>query len=246
MTTGMDGPAEPASRARPGRLLVLGANGPSGRLVVQQALDRGLHVRASTRRPDTFPLEHDRLDLAGGDATDPSVMEAAVRGCDAVISVIGSAYTRKPVNVYSASARALVAAAEAHTMRRVIVVTSAEVAPESAHQGRFVTDRIVYPLLRNVVGRTVYDDMTQMENLIRRAAFDWTIVRPPGLTSTPGPGYAAAETHIPGAYCARSDLATFLVDQLTDTAYHRKVAAVSSPGLRVNAIQTIRREVLKR
>jgi len=246
MSNGTEGPIKASPPAQAGRVLVLGANGPSGRLVVQQALDRGLTVRASTRRPAAFPIEHERLELAGGDATDPAVTDAAVSGCGAVISVIGSAYTRKPVSVYSASARALIAAAETLAVRRVIVVTSAEVAPESAHQGRFVTDRIVYPLLRYVVGRTAYDDMTRMEHLIRTTALDWTIVRPPGLTDTPGTGYASSETHIAGTYCARNDLAGFLLDQLDDTTYLRKVAAVASPGLHVSTIQTIRREVLKR
>jgi putative NADH-flavin reductase len=246
MADGSDGTSAAEERAQVERVLVLGANGPSGRLVVQQALDRGLGVKASTRRPEAFPIDHDRLEVVGGDATDPTVMDSALAGCDAVVSVIGSAYTRKPVSVYSASARALIAACRTHAVRRVILVTSAEVAPESAHQGSFVTDRIVHPVLRHLVGRTVYDDMTRMEHLVRTTALDWTIVRPPGLTDAPGIGYASSETRIAGAYCARADLAAFLLDQLDDTTYLRAVAAVTSPGLRVSTIRTIRREVLKR
>lgn len=37
-----------------------------------------------------------------------------------------------------------------------------------------------------------------------------------------------------------------LLDQLDDTHYLRKIAAVATPGLKVNVAQTIRREFLKR
>ena len=193
------------------RVLVLGANGPSGRQTVRQALDRGFEVEALTRHPEAFPIRHERLHVVAGDATDPATMDAAVAACDAVVSVIGTAYTRSPVEVYSASARLLVAAMAGHGVRRLLVVTSAEVAAETALQGRFLTDRVLYPFLRRVVGRTVYDDMERMEAIIRATDLDWTIVRPPGLTDQAGTGYAAAETRVTGGFCARGDLAAFLL-----------------------------------
>ena len=49
-----------------------------------------------------------------------------------------------------------------------------------------------------------------------------------------------------GAYCARDNLATMLLDQLDDHRYLRKVAAVTTPGLHVRTVETIRRELLKR
>ena len=228
------------------RVLILGANGPSGRLTVQQALDRGLGVTALTRHPESFPLRHERLRVFAGDATDPTTIDAAVQECDAVISLIGVAYSRQEVTVYSASARLVVDSMVRHNMKRLIVVTSAEVAAESAVQGRFFNDRVLYPFLRNVVGRTVYDDMHRMEIIVAAADLDWTIVRPPGLTSQPGTGHKAADTHVDGMYCARSDLATFLLDQLESKQFLRHVAAVCSPGLRVSPLRTIRQEVFKR
>ena len=50
------------------RLLILGANGPSGRRTVQQALDRGYAVVALTRHPEAFPISHERREgeVGGG------------------------------------------------------------------------------------------------------------------------------------------------------------------------------------
>lgn len=228
------------------RLLVLGANGPAGRRTVQQALDRGLHVDALTRRPGSFPIEHDRLRVVGGDATDPAVVDAAVAPVDAVISVIGAAFTRQPIEVYSVSARLVVAAMQRHGKRRLLAVTSTGLTPLEERQDPPLLERVLAPLLRRTIGRTAYDDMERMEAIVSASDLDWTIVRPPGLTDEPGTGYAVAEHWIDGAYCARDDLATMLLDELDETRYLHRVAAVSTPGLRVSTVQTIRREILKR
>lgn len=226
------------------RLLVLGANGPTGREVVRQALDRGYDVRALTRRPDSFPVRHDRLRVLAGDATDRNVIDDAVAQTDAVICTIGAKFTWQAVDVYSTSAHLLITAMAKHGRQRLIVVTSSGVAPSQQRHGP--VQKGSYSLMRHTFARTVYDDMTRMESFVTSSDLDWTIVRPPGLTNTPGQGYATQETEIDGSFCARPDLAEMLLDQLTDDRYVRKIAAVTTPGLSVSARQMFVEEVLKR
>lgn len=228
----------------PGRVLVLGANGPTGRHVVQQAVDRGLEVVAVTRNPDAFPIRSGSVRVVGGDATDPAVIDAAIDGCDAVISVIGTAYTWKPVQVYSASARPVVAAMRDRGLRRLVVVTSMG-APRHATEGGLL-QRALMHVWRTTFTRTLYDDMLEMERIVRGSGLDWTVVRPPGLSDDAGAGYAVADTRIAGPAMARSDLAALLLDQLTDDRWIGRIAAAATPGLRLAPIATIRREVLKR
>jgi uncharacterized protein YbjT (DUF2867 family) len=242
----MTAPAKPSSApptARP-RLLVLGANGPTGRRTVRQALARGHEVQALTRHPESFPVRDDRLQVVAGDATDPDVVDAAVAGTDAVVCTIGTAFTRRPVRVYSASARLLVAAMTRHRRRRLVVVTSAGV--DTEHRPASVTARLGRRVMRDVVGRTVYDDMERMERTVTSSDLDWTVVHPPGLTDLPGTGYAVAEDRIDGPMASRDDLAAMLLDQLDDDRFVRRTAAVTTPGLRVGAWHMLRREVLKR
>ena len=231
------------SEHRP-RLLVLGANGPTGRHVVQQALDRGHEVSALTRRPDSFPLRHERLQVLAGDATDRAVIDDAVAQTDAVICTIGAKFTRHVVDVYSTSAHLLITAMAKHDRQRLIVVTSSGVAPAQHRHGP--VQKGSYLLMRHTFARTVYDDMARMESYVTASDLDWTIVRPPGLTNTPGQGYKTRETEIDGAFCARPDLAEMLLDQLTDDRYVRTIAAVTTPGLSVSAPQMFKEEVLKR
>lgn len=229
---------------QPRRLLILGANGPTGRQTVQRALDRGVHVQALTRHPETFPLNHPRLHVIAGDATNPDVVDPAVAATDAVICAIGTKFTRRPVEVYSTSARLLIAAMRRHGRRRLLVVTSSGVQPSQLQKGRL--EKLSYTVMRRYFGRTVYDDMEQMEALVSVSGLDWTIVHPPGLTNESGTGYAVAEDEIRGSFCARADLAEMLLDQLDDDSFVGKVAAVSTPNLQVSAVQMFRQEMLKR
>ncbi|MHA7241327.1 NAD(P)H-binding protein [Arthrobacter sp. TMS1-12-1] len=81
---------ESTSRSLLSRVLVLAANGPSGRKIVQQALERGHRVVALTRNPDMHPFRHKHLVMIGGNASVPAVLDDASARCDQVISIISA------------------------------------------------------------------------------------------------------------------------------------------------------------
>ncbi len=75
-------------------VLVAGASGATGRLVVEQLLNRGVNVRAIVRSPEKFyefQQDHPQLSLIGASILDLSDSEMAqhVDGCDAVVSCLG-------------------------------------------------------------------------------------------------------------------------------------------------------------
>ena len=74
--------------------LVVGASGATGRLLVEQLLDRGENVKAIVRSPDSLPetiKNHDNLTVIHASLLDLSDAELAqyVNGCDAVASCLG-------------------------------------------------------------------------------------------------------------------------------------------------------------
>ena len=72
------------------RILVLGASGSIGRLLVTQALARGHAVTALVREPARLPLAHVDLRTLTGSVLDADSLEEAIEGQDAVISALGS------------------------------------------------------------------------------------------------------------------------------------------------------------
>src|SRR5713101_5411368 len=83
------------------KIVVFGANGPTGQLLTKQALAEGHAVTAVTRHPETFPLRNAHLQVMRGDVFDFSSVEQAVAGQDAVLSTLGVPFSRKPITVYS-------------------------------------------------------------------------------------------------------------------------------------------------
>lgn len=72
------------------RICVVGASGKLGRYLVQHALDRGYEVVGVCREQSVAKLADfaDRITVVAGATDDGAVIERAVRGCDAVLTVL--------------------------------------------------------------------------------------------------------------------------------------------------------------
>ena len=71
------------------KIVVFGAAGATGRIVVQRALEQGHEVTAFDRQTAPLTIQHPKLTLVQGDIINPTQVEAAKAGQDAVISVLG-------------------------------------------------------------------------------------------------------------------------------------------------------------
>ena len=224
------------------KLAVFGANGQTGRLSTALALNAGHEVVAVTRRPREFPLARPGLTVAEGDVLDPSAVAPLVAGVDTVVSMLGVSFTREPVDTYSVGTGNIVAAMRAARARRLVVVSSTAAYPTRRSRAP-LTLRLVEPILTRTIGRTVYDDIRQMESIVRDSGLDWTVVRPSGLFDLPEPtNYVCGELDPVGAFTARIDLAHYLVSLAADSASARRTVIVSTTENTPSLWQMIRRE----
>ncbi|MEV0062427.1 NAD(P)H-binding protein [Nocardia sp. NPDC050718] len=212
------------------RIAVFGANGPTGRLLTGLALAAGHQVTAVTRRPESFPLRHDRLRVAGADVLDPVAVDEVIAGQDAVLSTLGVPAGKEPITTYSQGTAAIVAAMRRHAVHRLAVVSSSGVAPQPYSDGGFLFNRVLLPYVTRAAGRTLYDDMRRMEQLVGDSGLDWTIVRPSGLYHLPAPtDYTVVDGHADGRFTARVDLAAYLLALLDDDRHiHRTVGIITT------------------
>ncbi|MCK9900390.1 NAD-dependent epimerase [Parafrankia colletiae] len=229
------------------RIAVFGANGPTGRLLTEQALAAGHEVAAVTRRPAEFPITHLRLDVVEADAHDRPAVDRAVKGADAVLSTLGVPFTRRPVDVYSAGIHTIDAAMRRHGVRRLVAVSSSATEPHHHADGGFLMNRILQPVLTATIGRTTYADMRRMEEFARASDLDWTIMRPSGLFDAPGvTSYGLQENQAAGIFTSRADLAASMLGQATDIRFLRKFVAVTTSEGAPTLFQMLRREAFKR
>jgi putative NADH-flavin reductase len=228
------------------RIVVFGANGPTGRLLVTQALAAGHEVSAVTRHPEQMPSPQ-HVTVVRADVADAEAVDAAVAGSDAVVSAIGVSYTRKPVTVYSTGTANIVAAMEKHGVRRLVVTGTAAIAPGYRASDSVFFTQVMEPLFMRIPGKTVYEDNRRMEAPIRDSGLDWTIIRACWLFSAPRTSdYKVVEGTIHGMFTARPDLAACLHAQLTDDRYVRRTAGVVTTTGTPSLVRQIWREGIKK
>ena len=139
------------------KIVVFGANGRTGRLASTQALSEGHLVTAVTRHPDAFPIRHERLRVIGGDVFEPSAVEQAVAGQDAVLSTLGVPFSRKPIAVFSQGTAHIAQAMRHHGVRRLVCVSSSATDPLTRYRdtgGGFIFEKVLKPIVIRGINET--------------------------------------------------------------------------------------------
>ena len=203
-------------------IVLLGANGKTGREVLARALSAGDTVTALVRAEGKLSdLSHERLDVHVGSACDPRVLAALLPGHDVVISTLGPRRpTKASTAIYSESARSIVGTMEGSDVNRLLVTSSALLFP---------SDRLLDRALRRLVPHVV-SEARLMEDRIRSSSLDWTIARMGFLTNGATTTYRHAEGERPegGGSISRAAVASFLLTAARQSAHLRQVVGLSA------------------
>lgn len=209
------------------RILVLGGTGPTGQLVIAQALERGHEVTAFTRSPAKFATRTaDRICvLRGALPDDARALSEALRGQDAVISALGVGKSLKPEGLITRSMPVLVDAMKSRGVGRLVFTSAYGV-------GETIRDVPLVPrVLIGLFLKKIYADKAAGEELLRKSDLDWTLVYPVTLTNGARTGgYRVGERlKLRGLpRISRADLADCLLAQVEDRAFLRKGVLVAS------------------
>ena len=160
------------------RITVVGAGGRTGRSLVEQALEHGHEVAAFVRNATRFDMSGERLEVHEGDALDADAVGEAVRGSDAVISVIALVKAEDEPE-YSEATRTIVAAAAAEGVRRIIVTANNDVFGDDEVVGEFAAQAREHRRNRET---------------LKASGLDWTILAAGWVVDEPPGGtYEATE-----------------------------------------------------
>jgi nucleoside-diphosphate-sugar epimerase len=220
-------------------VLVVGASGATGRLLVEQLLERGHFVKVIVRSPDNLSKalrNHDNLSAIQASLLDLSDAELAqhVNGCDAVASCLGHNMSLKglfghPRRLVTDATRRLCTAIKANGPERstkFVLMNTTGNRNRDLEEPISFAEKCVLGLLRRVL--PPHADNEQAADYLRSkighndALIAWTAVRPDGLIDEdavsdydvhPSPTrsaiFNAGET-------SRINVAHFMVDLITD------------------------------
>jgi len=205
------------------KVLVVGAAGRTGRAVVERAVKQGHQVTAFVHSDGGYDAPG--VEVRTGDASDMATMEGAILGQDAVIDTVGGKAPYRHSTLEASVAATVVGAMQRHGVRR-LVVTSMFGEGDSAANAPVYMKILLATFLRGEV-----PDKAAKEATVSGSGLDWVIARPPFLTEKPATGdvriFAAGSREHPHSI-TRSDLAAFMVDQLTSDENLGKAVTIAN------------------
>ncbi len=208
------------------KITIFGGTGRTGAYLVREALDKGLKVTVLVRDPAKMNIADPRLEVIKGDITDANSVASAIKGTDAVLSVLGPT-DNKPTFAVSRGMENILAVMKAGSVKRLVMTAGAGVGdPED--EPKFMNKLMSF--LLKLMAKNVLADMSKAVEMVRSSDLDWTVVRLPMLTDDPKTGKVkvAYVGKGMGSRIARSDIAPFLLDQVEDRTYLRQSPAISN------------------
>jgi len=210
------------------KILVFGATGKTGKLVVQQALENGFDVTAFVRDTSKVLISHPKLNVVKGDVMISSTIDPVMKGHDAVICCLGMPAS-KPGELRSKGTRHIVESMKRSGVAKFICQTSLGYADSKQILANtsFFFKRIIVPLLL----KKTFDEHELQESIIKQTKLSWTIARPGNmtdgkLTGNYKTGFLSDDRSIK-VKISRADTAHFLVRQLYSDDNARRVIGIS-------------------
>jgi uncharacterized protein len=204
------------------KIIVFGATGGIGRLLVAGALEQD-HAVTAFVRPGRLLEPHDSLRIVEGDIFDPQSVGDAIDGHRAVFCALGPGSLKKDP-VLSRTIPLIINGMHFHGVDRIITVGAAgALYPAGKYQAPIFN--LLFGLARLTFLRHPMADQRAQERLLGASDLDYTIVRPPRLTDGQPTGtYRVLPDAMPSSsrHISRADVADFMLQQLKDPRFHRR------------------------
>jgi putative NADH-flavin reductase len=215
------------------KILLFGATGRTGKLILQKALKDGHEVTAIVRDPSK--LKGLDANIIKGTPYDKQTVKKAIDNCDVVISTLNVSRVsdspwsklRLPKDMISRSIQNALEAMRENEVKRIIVMGVLG-ASESWSKMPF--------LFRLVVSsgnlKYAFNDHTRQEELLAKSDRDWTVIRLPMLTEEDGKKETLVkklndDTKL-NRKINRDSVARFILNILKDNNYYKSTVAISN------------------
>jgi putative NADH-flavin reductase len=214
------------------KILLLGATGRTGKLIIAEAIKRGHKISAIARDPEK--LKDFAIDITKGTPYDYETVENAIIGCDAVISTLNVsrktdnpwAKLTSPKDMISFSASNAIKAMEKEGIKRFVAIGA-------LGAGRsWKTSPAILKLVISLSNlKFAFRDHGKQEEILENSAIDYTVCRAPmlsdkynatGAVATPE-GSKPANTVL-----SRNSAAEFFLDIIEKKEHIREIISLAN------------------
>lgn len=203
------------------KIIIFGASGKTGTLLVQQALSAGHHVTAYVRKASSVTIEHPELEVVVGNLNDTQKLKDVISGADVCISALGGGSLTKRTPELVEGIANIVTTMENAGIQRFIYLSSI-----GAGESRFLMAQPIRFLIVSLFLRVPLADHNANEKRIAESKLNWTFVRPGGLTDgalNESPKFGFDITPMTGnRSISRASVASFILKQISNENLFRK------------------------
>ena len=216
------------------RVLILGATGPCGTLLVKEALGASHTVVIYARSPEELSEEirnDTRVTVLKGELDDEPALSAAVENVDAILSALGPKLSHGTYPKGEPLTRAyslIIRAMAVHSVKRLIALGTLSMT--DPHDKQSLKWSLIVSGIKTLTP-TVYSDVVGIGNIIRTEgdALDWTIARVPFLTNSSSRDVVAGYVGDgkTGTTLSRAGFAAFVLQELAKNEWVKEAPLIT-------------------
>lgn len=214
------------------KILLLGATGRTGKLVIEEAIRRGHQISAIARDPEK--LKDYQIDITQGTPYDFDTVEKALSGCDAIINTLNIsrksdnpwAVLVSPKDLISKSATNAVSAMKKPGIKRFIALST--IGAGSSWKATPVILKFIVSV-SNL--KYAFRDHGKQEEILKDSTLDYTICRAPMLSTeinTKGAIAVKEGENPPKMVLSRNSAAEFFIKIIENKEHIREVVNFSN------------------
>jgi len=203
------------------KIVIFGASGKTGLLLVEHALTKGYQVIAYIRKNKSLNYRHQNLLKVVGGLHDIDKLKEVITGADACISTLGGGSLTQRAPQITKGIDNIVNVMEQQGVNRIIYLSSI-----GAGESRLFMPIYIRYFIADIMLRLPLADHTANEKRIANSKLHWTLVRPAELNDnliTEIIYHGAGKTKLKRkSSISRSNVAAFMLQQLTEIEYMNK------------------------
>jgi uncharacterized protein YbjT (DUF2867 family) len=215
------------------KILIIGATGRTGRLIVEEALKQGYELNVLVRDKNKVPFYSKSIKVYQGTPTRRTDLAPAMQGCEVIICALGIVRASdapwskliSPSNFISESMKNVIAEADQQNLKRLITISAWGVGDTKKEIPFWLRWLINYTNLR-----PVYEEHESEEKLLTNSNLSWTAVRPVALNDSQKIKTLKVSFNNfpkPSLQISRQSVAKFIVDILQSDRYDLKCPTIS-------------------
>ena len=208
------------------KIAIIGGTGKSGKYLVNQLINQGFQLKILLRNPNNFQLKSSLIEVIKGEVTNYNSIHSLIEDCQAVISTLGLGIPASEPTIFSQSTTNVIKAMNECNVHRYIVTTGLNVDTpfdKKSSKTSFGTDWMKKTFPISTTDKQLEYDILVNSNI------DWTLVRLPLIEQTDERNQVSVDLEdCPGDKISATDLAFFLIEQLSSKAFIKKSPFLSN------------------